>query len=395
MNLSANGFPVLTWSLYVPWSGVWLLDGAYDAPDVPPLDSPIVLTTTEGQSLVGTVDPDPEKTIKFGERVHLGVLGGGGGWGKPVLPKAYQSDAGVALASVVSTTAAEVREIASVLVPETIGTDFFRVGGEPAAQVLDGRSWWVGFDGVTRIGPRPSLRAPASLEVLEWDEDTGVITAACDGLVEPGTVIVDERVGAPKIVRDVLLRVEEDKIRATLWCVDVAPQGEAPAILAAVVGDLARKAIGADWLKLYEYRVLAMRGDRIAAAPVDPTKHPGLSLVSCWNGAAGVKHALKPGSMVLVGFRGGPTAPYVAAYMPPDAPGWLPLSTEIDAETTVTIGATAAGGVLVGAGTEPVALASVVAEWMTQAAVACAANIPTIVLPATPLNLGSTKLKTS
>lgn len=390
MNLTAFGFPVLTFRLLVPYSGPWMLDAVLDA-DVAPTSGAPAVVAGESAQLVGTVDADPDRTFKFGERVRLGVLAGGGGWHKPVRPQHYHSDAALPLATVVTSTAAEVKEKVVVSAPETLGKDFFRVAG-PASQVLRGRSWWVDFLGVTQVGPRLPKPAPTSLEILSWDEVTGTCECALDELLEPGTVLVDERFGT-RIVRDVELVLSESSIRATCWLVSSAPEGEGNLELVQALGAIATRAIGPQWLRQYEYTVVSMQGDRVAVTPADPKKAPQASPLSVWCGAPGMKSKLAPGTKVLVGFANGdPLSPFIGHFEPAEGEGWMPLELTLDALKKVEIGPSALAVELAG-GSAAVALAPALITWAGQVVAQCAANTPPITIPPLGANVAAVKVK--
>lgn len=393
MNLLANGLPVLTFKLLTPWSGGWMLTATLESDAALPGGVPCTIVGEAG-ALVGTVDPDADRTYKFAESVHLGVLAGGGGWHKMVRPQHYHSDASLPLATVVSTTAAEVKERAVVTAPMSLGNDFFRVAG-PASQVLRGRSWWVGYDGVTMVGPRVPRPAPLSLEILSWNEDDGTAEATCDQFIEPAMIIVDDRFGS-RIVRDVELTMTGDKFRATLWLVETAPKGEGELELMKALGDVARKAIGAEWLRTYEYVVVAMAGDRVTVAPFDPLVAPAAGPLSVWCGVPGATAQLLPGTKVIVSFRNGdPMSPQVTGFESHDGVGWLPLELEFDAVKQITLGKTSALGVAVGDGTNPVAMAPVLATWAAAVVSVCALHVPPITIPPLPASFAAMKLRTS
>lgn len=354
MSLVVNGIPVASMRWLAAWSGVWVaeLDVAGDLLPV----GKVAIASTEGILLTGTVDT--LRSGEFGERRHARVLGGGGGWAKPVRAKHYNSPVGVPLASVASTTAAEAGEVVVILTPKIVGLDFVRRNG-PASQIFDDADvdWWVGTDGTTRVGIRPPLPPPASLHVIDWDAVAATVSFTADALVEPGTVIVDARFGK-RVVTKVEALVSGGAVTGTLWVAESAPPRGTVSELAGALAALARKATGAEFARLYEYRVYAMAGDRVELQAVRKSDGvPDILPASIWAGASGYRAVLRPGSRVLVGFIAGEASkPYVAAYEPPEADGWRPLKVELDAISSVEIGAQAIG-VLLGSplGAQPVA----------------------------------------
>lgn len=348
MNILANGQAVLTMRILIPWTGAWVADLSVDGDTAP---SSGRMAVSGDATLVGTVDP--LRSGKFGERPHVGVVGGAGGWAKTVRAQHYHSDGTLPLATPLAATAAEVGETVQVVTPATLAEDFVRVAGL-ASQVLSGRPWWVGLDGITRVGARPQLPTPESLEVLDWDASRGVASAACDTIIEPGTVIVDGRFnGRRKIVRDVELEMLESGITATLWLTDAAPSAPSTPFGQAIRA-LAVDAIRPETMRQYRYRVVAMSGDRVTLQAIDRDA-PDLQPVRIWAGVPGMSADLAPGAEVLVGFRAGaaPT-PIVVAFAPVDGTGWAPLMLTLDAVAKLALGEKAAQVILAG-GTTPVA----------------------------------------
>lgn len=333
MILTANGIAVSTMTLLIPWTGVWSAELQLDGEALPPTGPVAILG--DGIALQGSVDPD--RSGAFGEQLSLAVVGGMGGWSHPVRPKHYHSDVAVPLATVLATTAAEVKEPPPVCGPETVGKDYVRVAG-PASQVLEGRSWYVGLDGITVVGPRPPLPA-VDIEILEWNVALGVVVASCDSIVQPGTVLVSPLFGT-RTVRDVELVMSADSIRATLWTVAEAPEGASRLELAGLLAGIARAAVRPEYLRLYECRVIGMTGERVDLQPTERLGgSPEIIPASVWSGVPGCKAMLSPGSLVLLGFRSGdPTQPYVAAFEDPEGPGWAPLELTLDARVVLNLG---------------------------------------------------------
>ncbi len=345
MSLTINGLIVNAMRWHAGWSGVWTAEIDYEGEISP--SGKVAIVGTTGIALVATVDD--ERSGTFGEKRFVRVLGGGAGWRKRPRAQHYHSDVGVALAVLVSTTAAEVGEVAVVLTPKTVGIDFARSSKEPASQVFAdaGVDWWVGLDGVTRVGTRVPLPAPLSLVVLDWDPQAGTVSFTCDVLVEPGAIILDPRFGS-RIVREVDAVVDGGSVTGTLWLGEAAPDAGTVSELVDGLAALSRRATRATYGRLYEYRVIAMAGDRVALQALAEKADgvPDLIPTSVWAGISGYRATLAPGSRVLVGFIGGnPRKPYVAAYEPPEADGWRPLVLEFDALTEIVLGGVTASGV--------------------------------------------------
>lgn len=386
MNLLLNGLPVLTFRMLLPWTGAWVADFDLDG-DVPPPTSGPALVAGDA-TLVGTVDP--LRSGKFGERPRVGIVAGGGGWSKTVRAQHYHSDGALPFATVLAATAAEVLETATLLEPVMLAEDFVRVAG-PASQVLSGRAWWVGLDGVTRVGQRPPVAPPEGLEVLDWDQATGVATAACDGLVEPGTMLADERFGGAKVVRDAELELSAEGLRARLWLVDEVVTTPSPSPFVQAVRALAVDAIRPETMRRYRYRVIGMAGERVVLQAIDAGA-PDLQPVRIWAGVPGAKAELAPGAEVLVGFRAGdaPT-PIVEAFAPTDGAGWAPLTLDFEANAAISIKAPQVN--LADASDAAVLLSAFIA-WGKTVATAINGLVPGAVQLPTAL-MGSTKVRLS
>lgn len=338
MSLFVNGMTVAKMTYRAPWSGVWTADLDLLGELLP--SGKVAIVSDEGFSLLGTVDDDRSGT--FGERRSIKVVGGGNGWHKPVRAQHYHSDVAVNLAQIVSTTAAEVGEVGVTLIPTFVGQDFVRYAA-PASQIFQGLGfdWWVTVAGVTTVGIRPPLPPHPSLLVKEWDPTQGVATFTCEVLPEPGMVLVDPRFGATtKTVREVEAIVSEGSVTGTLWLVDSRPDQGALNEVAEHVGAIAVQATRIAAARYYEYRVIAMVGDRAELVATDRAAGaPDLLPCSVWAGISGYKATLRPLSKVLVGFRGGdPRKPFIAFYEPPEEDGWRPLILELDALASVKIG---------------------------------------------------------
>lgn len=342
MNLLVNGLFVESMRWQAAWNGVWVAELTLmtsSTSDAVP-SGIVAITSLDGSiALSGTVDPD--RTGAYGARRHLRVVGGAGGWSKQVRQQHYHSDIGLPLQIVATTTAAEVGEFATVLVPKTVGIDYVRHAGLASQIFTDlGADWWVGFDGVTRIGVRPQAFAPASVRALDWQPAANTVSFTADALVEPGTILVDPRFGS-KVVRQVEAKVSNGSVGGTLWIGDVAPTAGAQSPLVDAFSALAVKATRALYGRFFEYFVDAMSGDR-AELVAKSAAVPNLVPCSIWAGVSGYKVKLRPGSSVLVGFReGDPTKPFVAFYESPEEDGWRPVELEIDALTKLALGATA------------------------------------------------------
>lgn len=79
---------------------------------------------------------DPSASGSFAKSAKVRVLGGGGGWGKTVLPLPFANPAGVLSTAVYSATAAEVLEVVVDVVPNLLGSTTYLRSAGPASSVF-------------------------------------------------------------------------------------------------------------------------------------------------------------------------------------------------------------------------------------------------------------------
>jgi hypothetical protein len=278
--------------------------------------------------LSGTIDPRTSDAYGLQRRVR--VVGGAGGWGAPVDPKAYANDAGVKARTVAEDVARAVGETIGDFVPrdERVGKAYVRQIG-PASRtledVLGGVAWWVDYAGVTRAGPRPAVPvAASSYQVLAYDPRDRIVTLGVD---DPGAVgigsVLSERLEAPVTVRSLELRVTAGELRVLAWC------GGGESTYGQVTGllrSIAQRATDRQLYGLYRYRVTRMAGDRVELQAVKRIVGlPDLLPLSMWPGIAGAHAELAPSAEVLVTFIEGDRAqPVVTHFAGKDGTGFVP-----------------------------------------------------------------------
>lgn len=359
MSATVNGLRALTVRLVMPYQGVWLADIDLD-PDVvqavPPA-GPAVITigAPPVATLAGTIDP--LFSGSFVASAKLRVLGGGGGWSRPVPSQDFANPAGVLSPVVIPATGALVGEVVTVLVPKLLATAKYERSAGPARRVLDDSPWWVDpTTGVTFVGgPRPPAVPDPSLEVISWDPDTKVAELTCDALVLPGTPIVSTKIGeSPVIVRDVEQVFQGSGSRVTAWC-STGAVSRLQVALTSMVRELARTA----YLKVYPYTVVGpAAGDTtgqkwllqaVGRDPLTQAATPMPDQVPCtaYAGTSGASAKLTPGIQVLVHFvNGNPADPVMLGC----SMLVLPSELTLDAIAAVHVGKTALAVDLAGGG---------------------------------------------
>ncbi len=120
--------------------------------------------------------------LGVGQLRLMGGKGSGGGWGKRLPAKPYQSPGGLRLQGVLVDAARGCGEEVELQEDRTIGFHYIRREG-PASQVLKLASpgWWVRPDGVTEVGTPPSPTITSDFDVFpESDLGRGRILIATD-----------------------------------------------------------------------------------------------------------------------------------------------------------------------------------------------------------------------
>lgn len=327
--VTVDGHRVTTLRLVVGNVGPWYAECDFE--DAPTL-SPRTTIKVGGLVLSGSVVPSQDGT--FGQTRRTRIVAGAGGWGHDVTAKAYHNDAGVKARLLAEDAAREVGETLGGFVPvaERVGADYVRQVG-PASRTLEdaiGPSvpWWVDYDGVTQVGPRPGVELDAgSYEVLAYDPRTRIATLTID---DPGAVRVgselSERLDGLQTVREFELHVDADSMRVVAWM--GGSEGE-PGRLAAILRAIIKRSTDGQVSGLYRYRVVRMAVDgRVELQAVRRVVGlPDILPVSQWPGVAGVHAELSPGSIVLVTFiEGNRTLPIITHYSGKDGTGFAPAS---------------------------------------------------------------------
>lgn len=327
MIVSIEGAQVARFSLVVPARGAWSCEAVLvDAPELVGR----VTVRVGSTELVGTIPPNETGTRGLQRTVR--VLGGAGAWGQSIGPKAYHNDAGVKARLLAEDAARAVGETLEWSLGDgRVGTHFARREGA-ASRTLERASsgaWWVGYDGVTRVGERESVDvAEGVLDVVDYDAARRVLVVHCDDLSAiPVGATVREGVDEPLTIRELELEIGEDSALFRLYV-------GAPLRRSALVDPIARivDAILAErLLGHYRYRVVRMATDRVELQLVERRRGlPDILPISQWPGVAGVHADLADGAHVLVAFvDGDPAQPAVVAYAGRDGIGWEPTALNV------------------------------------------------------------------
>lgn len=351
---TVNGHRATRLTLRAPRAGAWSAIVDFDSKlDAALLAGAAVVRIGESE-FVGTFASDLTGSYQLQSRAFL--LGGAGAWRTQVAAKHYHSDSGVRAKTVVADLVTETGEtLGGTAYDAVLGGDFVRhasSAGDALRRVLGSTPWWVAYDGTTRIGARVDAEVDAKYEVLEYDPRWHLASVAVDDVqaVLPGSILRNRLESAVR-VRDLEIVVEPGSVRLLCYCQDYDATGSEESRFARDFG-LAVRAVVPElpFFGRYRYRV-------VMANPGDYRYHlqaislaiglPDLLPVSVSPGTPGLGATLYLGSIVHLQFLDGdPRYPVVVGHPPRDDEGWKPDELTLDAEDTVTIGASASSVLL-------------------------------------------------
>lgn len=339
-----NGAPCRQVDLTAPWVGVWVATVVLEDDKVP---SGAVTLQLGSSTFRGTVDPGRSGSFAGGGTVV--IRGGAGAWSKLVAARKYHNDGQLQRRSLAVDAAREVGETLTVgaeaELNEPLGVDFARESA-PASRILEQlyprATWWVGADGVTRLGRRATRDVTNAVQILNYDPRIRYARLALEddvvANVMPGGSILDTvRAGSePFVIRELDLVVRAESIRAFGW--------GSTSRTGPIAGGLHALEREADptrtFLGLYRYRVYRMAGDRIELQIVKPrTGLPDVLPIPMGPSLAGTSAELQQGALVLVQFvEGDPSLPVMTHATSKGDAAFLPLNVSIDATLAVNLG---------------------------------------------------------
>lgn len=337
MSASLNSILATSARAYLPAWGCWYveidLDGEHELAGAATVE--IADLTLQGTILSG----GPENG-----RSHFRVVGGKGGWGQTIPAKAYANDAGVKASTVLLDAADACGEtiLASTLPTTRPGPSWVRPEARARAvlELLAPRGWYVGEDGITRIGARPAAELPAGVTHGPVDLARGCVELASESIatILPGLVVDG------LTVVDVLHEAAPDGLRSTVW----GARGASSRALQGFRAIIDQLDPDRAFRGQSEYRVTSRSGDRVGLEPVRvSTGMPELTRVVARPGLPGCKGGAAIGSRVLVGFAdSSPARPYVCAYEDANGSGFVPTTLVLDASSSIKLGDGATKGVV-------------------------------------------------
>jgi hypothetical protein len=265
-------------------------------------------------------------------RSSFRLAAGAGGWGRTIPEKSYANDAGVKASTVLADAATACGETLdpATLPTSRLGPAWAREEG-PAARQLEAivpSAWYVGEDGVTRIGARQAKPLNVAAAVQSVDAARGTVALASDEIATLVPGIIVEGIEAV----DVLHELSGAALRTTLWGKGIAHTSRALTAFRRLLEQLDpdRRFRG-----VYEYRVASIEGARVNLEPVRvSTGMPPLPRVEVRPGIPGARADLPDGSRVLVGFiDASPGRPVVVGFEDAEGDGFVPTRLALDALT--------------------------------------------------------------
>lgn len=257
------------------------------------------------------------------------IVGGAGGWSRPLPSKGYVNEAGVKLSKILTDAATECGETIADVPAGTVGPAFSRLSGPASAvlQLLSPQSWYVGEDGVTRLGKRAGVAVPDAVTRGKVDAAAGSIELMADSIAAllPGCTCD----GMTAV--DVVHTLDGKKLRTALY--------------GSAFGTVSKRLLA--WSRLldqlrpldryrgaWEYRIVAQNGDRLDLQPASSRFGlPDLRAVKTRPGVPGCKATHALGSLVLVAFvNADPARPCVVGFDDPESPGFVPTALELVGE---------------------------------------------------------------
>lgn len=356
---NANGIRVLGGSVLIPYYGAPEAEIRLATADT--LTNPVTLTLGNL-----TLRCAVYRQKAFAGTTTARLVGGAGGWGQTVPAQAYANPAGVKFSLVLRDVAALVGESVTIDTDRTVGLFYVREAA-PAQRVLRqlaGELWWIDPRGVTRVGARPATSIESDAVVAMYRGGDGWLEVGTSDPVSwlPGTTYSGPTVPAPITVASTRFGFDNDgKLRLEVLTTDsaiVAGLGMPTASDRTMVAlralmraeDPQRVPAG-----IWEYQVQGATSTTFDGSPTEQNfPLPPVVGVPYRSSFAGATCTPTQGTLAYVAFANqDPTRPILIAFGPT-----TPVAMSLDANTTVTVGASSTQVNLGGAGAVALATAA-------------------------------------
>lgn len=210
---SVAGLRVIGARAELPSSGIWTADVELDTPAE--LRGRVELAIA-GLVLRGTA----ELGGPYQGAASYRIVGGAGGWRKRLPAKAYRDAVGVRLSTVAGDAARAAGEELAPITDRVVGQAWVRAAG-PGSRVLDllqGRAWRMGNDGVTTFAEPPAGDVAVAYDVVSVSRSRRVVklaTEAPEGFPVGATL----RAGVPVslVIAQVHIDLSSSGLRLTVW----------------------------------------------------------------------------------------------------------------------------------------------------------------------------------
>jgi hypothetical protein len=259
------------------------------------------------------------------------VCSGAAGWGKNLPSKSYTNDAGVKLSTILNDAATECGETfdTSTIPSTTVGSYYTRTSDRAcrSLEIETSRNWYVGEDGKTRIGQRPTgVLKTSSTTVSQIDLARGTVTITTDTIANVLPGIQVSGLTAVDVEHEV---TPEGGLRTTIWGQQTSGNARRIAAIAAILEQLDA---GRRFRGVWEYRIVTQ--DPSGRLNVQPTRvssgMPSLNGIKVRPGVGGVKAMYSLGSRVLVSFvNADPGQPVVTSFEDEESGSFVPTMTNI------------------------------------------------------------------
>jgi len=323
--------------LAMPRYGNWRARVQLQDEDALPTTPGGVTLVVAGLTLTGTVLEQGERSGQRGAE----VVGGMGGWSRPVPPLPHGLTAnGVKLSTYVQALALAAGErmaFGSGVVDRPLGVVVARLGQQGAAELLTEVCaspsgavvipWWVDIDGTTRLGARTGAATDGEFTDAEDLDRWRIYTVDDASDLLPGGTI------AGRTIEEIRIDASGDNVSvlATLATTGVAPQTFAAKLRRYALGLLGPRVAART---IYRYKVREVfDATRVRAVPVRALLAPDLPSLRIWPGIPGGRGRVQVGSEVLIQFADGDTGFPVLVGFAPSIAGTkgYPDTSEIDA----------------------------------------------------------------
>lgn len=331
-----NGENILRASVTIPRCGIWYADIEIATPKkLDPGDAKVQIADLE---LTGTL---LDKGGPYATRGYYSVIGGKGGWQKPLKAQAHRSQAGVKFASIVTDAAKQASETLGSIPDKRVGPAFvWPCDGAELARVLDlvaPEAWYVDEKGVTQFGARAASTWSVNHRLLDAKPDRNWVLVSAESIAAllPGAQL--EGLEAATVRHE----LTSQRLQTLVWGTEGLSVADR---FVQRIARIVRALMRPYWYHgVYSYRVVGGSGGYLDLQPEDTSVGlPPLQNVPVRVGAYGARGTPANNCGVLVGFKNGrPSDPYVHSFEGEWSSASIPTESDIFA-TLVKIGDAAA-----------------------------------------------------